>query len=49
MQQQDNLTGTQMNEIQKRLEDIHVSQVKFAMDLVDEARKALSTEVDCAG
>ena len=39
--------GTRMNEIQKRLEDIRVSQVKFATDLVDEVRRALSTEVEC--
>ena len=36
-----------MDMVEKRLEDIHVSQAKFAMDLVDETRKALSVEVDC--
>ena len=35
-----------MDEIQRRLEDIRVSQVKFATDLVDEAQRALSVEVD---
>ena len=47
LQQQDNLTGTRMGDMQKRLEDIHVSQVKFATDLVEETRKALSAEIDC--
>ena len=35
-----------MDEIQRRLEDIRVSQVKFATDLVDEARRAPSVEVE---
>ena len=35
-----------MGDMQKRLEDIHVSQVKFATDLVEETRKALSVEMD---
>ena len=35
-----------MNDVQKRLEDIRVSQVKFATDLVDEVRRALSVEVE---
>ena len=35
-----------MDDIQRRLEHIRVSQVKFAMDLVDETRKALLVEVD---
>ena len=46
MQQQDKLTGTRMVDMQKRLEDIRVSQVKFATDLVEETRKALSAEMD---
>ena len=46
LQQQDNLTGTWMGDMQKRLEDICVSQVKFATDLVEEIRKALSVEMD---
>ena len=32
--------------MQKRLEDIRVSQVKFATDLVEETRKELSAEMD---
>ena len=35
-----------MGDMQKRLEDIHVSQVKFATDLVEETRKVLSVEMD---
>ena len=35
-----------MGDMQKRLEDIRVSQVKFATDLVEETRKALSAEMD---
>ena len=35
-----------MGDMWKRLEDIRVSQVKFATDLVEETRKALSTEMD---
>ena len=35
-----------MGDMQKRLEDIRVSQVKFATDLVEETRKGLSTEMD---
>ena len=35
-----------MVDMQKRLEDIRVSQVKFATDLVEETRKALSAEMD---
>ena len=46
LQQQDNLTATRMDDMQKRLEDIRVSQVKFATDLVEETRKALSAEMD---
>ena len=46
LQQQDNLTGTRMGDMQKRLKDIRVSQVKFATDLVEETRKALSAEMD---
>ena len=46
LRQQDNLTGTRMGDMQKRLEDIRVSQVKFATDLVEETRKALSAEMD---
>ena len=41
-----NLIGTQIGDMQKRLEDIRVSQVKFATDLVEETRKALSAEMD---
>ena len=46
LQQQDNLTGTRMGDMQKRLEDICVSQVKFATDLVEETRKLLLVEID---
>ena len=46
LQQQNNLTGTRMVDMQKRLEDIRVSQVKFATDLMEETRKALSVEID---
>ena len=35
-----------MGDMQKRLEDIRVSKVKFAMDLVEEMRKALLAEMD---
>ena len=47
LQQWDNLIGTRMGDMQKRLEDIRVSQVKFATGLVGETRKALSVEIDC--
>ena len=46
LQQRDNLTSTWMGDMQKRLEDIRVSQVKFATDLVEETRKALSVEMN---
>ena len=39
LQQWDNLIGTWMGDMQKRLEDIRVSQVKFATDLVEEREK----------
>ena len=32
--------------VEKKLEDIRVSQVKFSTDLADETRRALSAEVD---
>ena len=35
-----------MDMMEKTLEDIHVSQVKSATNLVDETRRALSVEVD---
>ena len=35
-----------MDDMQKRLDDIRVSPVKFAMDLVEKTRKALSVEMD---
>ena len=41
LQQQDKLTGTRMDDMQKRLEDIRVAQVQFATDLVEETKKAL--------
>ena len=47
LQQWDNLKGTWMGDMQKRLEDIHVSQVKFTTDWVEETRKALLVEMDC--
>ena len=38
--------GTRMDDIQRRLEHIRVSQVKLATDLVGETRKAPLVEVD---
>ena len=35
-----------MDMVEKKLEDIRVAQIRFATDLVDEARKALSMEID---
>ena len=40
------MTGTRMGDMQKKLEDIRVSQFKFATDLVEETRKALSAKMD---
>ena len=45
LQQEDNLTGTRMGDMQKRLEDIRVPQVKFATNLAEETRKALLAEM----
>ena len=46
LQQQDNQIGSRMDMVEKKLEDIRVAQIRFATDLVDEARKALSVEID---
>ena len=46
LQQQDNQIGSRIDMVEKKLEDIRVAQIRFATDLVDEARKALSVEID---
>ena len=46
LQQQANLAGTRMEELDRKQERIRVAQVKFTTDLVRETRKALSEQVD---
>ena len=46
LQHQDNLAGTRMEQLEKKLENIQVAQATFVRKLVNDAKKALSEQVD---
>ena len=46
LQQQDNQAGNRLDQLEKKLENMRVAQATFARNLVNDAKKALSEQVD---
>lgn len=46
MEREDRRLDAQIDTVEKRAMDVHASQTKFTMELVEELRKMLQAEVD---